>query len=232
MVLEFYYDFVSSGCRAVYLLLKEGGVAFEPKLTELQKGQHLQEDFLKKNPNHKIPTIDDDGYILTESAAIMKYIAIKYGLDIHWYPWDKVETSAKVDEYLHWHHLNIRKSYLTLLLETAPTRIDNFLGIPKRPANEALVKTAKAELAEAVTHIADYFLEDKPFIVGDEISIADLSGVAELIGLQSVNEAGIYESNPVVAAWVNRVEERMKNHFKDCLESTEAIKKQFNEQQE
>ena len=39
MVLEFYYDLVSSGCRAVYLLLKEGGVPFEPKLTELQKGK-------------------------------------------------------------------------------------------------------------------------------------------------------------------------------------------------
>ena len=39
MVLEFYYDMVSSGCRAVYYLLKEGGVPFELKLTELQKGK-------------------------------------------------------------------------------------------------------------------------------------------------------------------------------------------------
>ena len=51
------------------------------------------------------------------SAAIMKYIAIKYKLDIHWYPWDEVEKSAKVDEYLHWHHLNIRKPFVTILLE-------------------------------------------------------------------------------------------------------------------
>ena len=47
----------------------------------------------------------------------MKYIAIKYKLDIHWYPWDEVEKSAKVDEYLHWHHLNIRKPFVTILLE-------------------------------------------------------------------------------------------------------------------
>lgn len=228
MVLEFYYDLVSSGCRAVYLLLKEGGVPFEPKLTELQKGQHLEREFLKKNPFHKIPTIDNNGYILTESAAIMKYIAIKYELGIHWYPWDSVEKCSKVDEYLHWHHLNIRKGFLTILLELAPTRIDNFLGIPKRPANEALVSATKAEFAESITHIAKYFLGDKDFIAGNEISIADLSGVAELIGLRAVNEEAIYESNEVVGDWVKRVEERMKNHFSAACLSIEDIKKEFN----
>ena len=121
--------------------------------------------------------------------------------------------------------------FLFQLLQ-GPTRIDNFLGIPKRPANEAVIATAKSELQAAVTNIADYFLQDKPFVAGDEISIADLSGFAELCGLRAVNESAIYEDNPVVGAWMKRVEDRVKNHYDEAMASIHAIRKQYNEVQE
>lgn len=232
MVLEFYYDMVSSGCRAVYFLLKEGGVPFELKLVELQKGEHLQPEFVEKNPYHKLPTIDDNGYILTESAAILKYVAIKYDLPMHWYPWDDVEKSAKVDEYLHWHHLNIRKECTTILLELGPSHIENFLGIPKRPANKAVVLAAKSELQAAVKNIEGYYLKDKEYIGGDEISIADLCAFAELTGLRAVNQTSIYEDNPVVDSWIKRVEERLKDHIEFAMESIQTIRKQYDEAQE
>ena len=113
-----------------------------------------------------------------------------------------------------------------------PTRLDGWLGIPKRPANEPLVSEAKKELAKAITNIAEYYLKDKPFLIGDEISIADLSGVAELTGLRGCNEEGIYESNSVVCAWVKRVQDHVKNYFEEAMESIEATRKQYNSSKE
>ena len=43
----------------------------------------------------------------TCSAAIMKYLVCKHKLPDHWYPAD-LQQQAKIDEYLHWHHANLR----------------------------------------------------------------------------------------------------------------------------
>ncbi len=45
--------------------------------------------------------------ICYDSAAIMKYLAQKYSIPDHWYPSD-LEKRAKINEYLDWHHQNLR----------------------------------------------------------------------------------------------------------------------------
>ena len=44
----------------------------------------------------------------TYSAAMLTYLVDKYHLPDHWYPKD-LQKRAKVDEYLHWHHNNLRR---------------------------------------------------------------------------------------------------------------------------
>ena len=88
---------------------------------------------------------------------------------------------------------------------------------------------AKEELTKAITHIAEYYLKDQPFICGDEISAADLIGVCELMHLQGVNESGLYENNATVKAWMKRVEERMQPHFDDASVSLKRLTKMWKE---
>ena len=43
------------------------------------------------------------------SVAILRYIAVKYNVAEHWYPRNDVQKTARIDEFLNWHHHNLRR---------------------------------------------------------------------------------------------------------------------------
>lgn len=69
--------------------------------------EHKQPEFLQINPIGRVPAIDDNGFKLKESIAILRYLTRKYQVPDHWYPKDSLEQ-AKVDEFLEWQHLGLR----------------------------------------------------------------------------------------------------------------------------
>ena len=192
-------------------------------------GEQHNPEFLKKNPYRKVPLIIDDGFVLAESLAIMRYIAIKYNVPEHWFPRKDAQQAAKHDEFLHWQHLNIRKNELQIFTETFRTRIGVGERYPKKPLDEKLVASSKEDLIKAINHIADYYLKDQPYICGDEVSAADLIGVCELIHLGGVNESKIYENNAKVNAWIKRVGDRMAPHFEEANIKLAGLKKMFDD---
>jgi len=73
------YDHPLSGnCYKVKLLLVQAGLNFETIVIDVFKGENRSGEFTKINPAAKIPVIDDDGYIIWESNAILVYLAEKY----------------------------------------------------------------------------------------------------------------------------------------------------------
>merc|ERR1711971_62441 len=108
MVLKYYYDLMSQPCRALYIFLKLNKIPYEPKEVALRKGEHRQEEYSKLNPFQRVPVIDDDGFVLTESCAILKYLAAKHNVAEHWYPKQNLQAQARVDEYLNWQHFSTR----------------------------------------------------------------------------------------------------------------------------
>lgn len=76
----------------------------------LRNGEHLTDEF-KQNVNRfqKVPCIDDNGFKLSESVAIFRYLAHenKDKFEDNWYPVD-VKKRALVDEYMEWQHNNTR----------------------------------------------------------------------------------------------------------------------------
>ena len=106
------------------------------------------------------------------------------------------------------------------------SRLDGFFG-PKKPSNEKQLAESKEALTKSINELADYFLKDKPFIVGKDISVADLLAVCELTQLRGVNETALYENNPNVKAWVKRVEERTKPYFEEAHAQIDGVADQF-----
>lgn len=230
MVLELYFDMLSEPCRAVYLFLKAAEVPFEPKVVSLIKGEHYKPDYVKKNPWKKVPIIIDDGFILSESVAILRYIAVKYDVAEHWYPRNDVRKTAKIDEFLNWHHLSLRKPMLDILLNMLLSRVGlNAEYFPKTPLDDEKLKKAKEEYKAALDHIATYYIQDQDFIGGETISVADVIALCYFIPLEMINMQDLYASHPKISGYVKRVEERLQPHVEETSAVYRDMKKRYDE---
>ena len=72
------YGGARSRASIVRWYLEELQAPYEFQLLDMKVGEHLQPAFLEINPFGKVPAIDDDGFIVWESGAIMLYVAEKY----------------------------------------------------------------------------------------------------------------------------------------------------------
>ncbi|CAB0036864.1 unnamed protein product [Trichogramma brassicae] len=107
MSLKLYHDLLSQPARALYIFLKQTGTPFESVFVNLMKGEHLKPGFAKLNAFKQIPIIEHDGFVLTESVAILRYLCREFKVDDHWYPKES-KAQARVDEFLEWQHMGLR----------------------------------------------------------------------------------------------------------------------------
>lgn len=103
-MMKLYMNPFSTTSRPVSLFAAEAGIALEEIVVDLMTGEHRQPKFLAINPNGLIPVLDDDGFTLTESSAILKYLASKAGSPL--YP-TELQKRARVDEAMDWLNANL-----------------------------------------------------------------------------------------------------------------------------
>jgi GST-like protein len=77
-MLKFYFNGAPNPNK-VALFLEESGLPCEPVPVDTRKGEQFKAEFLKVNPNGKVPAIDDDGVFVFDSNAILLYLAEKTG---------------------------------------------------------------------------------------------------------------------------------------------------------
>ncbi|XP_053999752.1 glutathione S-transferase D7-like [Hylaeus anthracinus] len=186
---------ISPPCRSVLLTAHAIGVEVEIREINLLTRDNKKEDFLKINPQHTIPTIDDDGFVLADSHAIACYLIGKYAKDDSLYPKD-LQKRALIDQQLHFDcgvHFSAERR---LFGET-------FLGERK-----TISESRRNELKEAYGFL-DKFLEDKNWLVGDSYTVADICSAATASsGLVVVN----LNDYPNVKCWLKRCEEELPGY--------------------
>ncbi|MCL1049378.1 glutathione S-transferase family protein [Shewanella abyssi] len=144
--------------------LEELGLAWEYTFINFSKGDSRHPDFLAINPCGKVPALIDNGFVMTESAAITLFLAEKYG-EGRLLPAAGSDASAL-------HHQWI--SFITNELEQPLWTIGKHkFAIPEELRLEAMFKVAKWEFDKAAA-IAEQWLPDTPFLLGTEISVADI----------------------------------------------------------
>lgn len=218
MVLELYLDLLSQPCRAIYIFAKKNNIPFQMHTVELRKGEHLSDAFARVNPMKRVPAMMDGGFTLCESVAILLYLAHKYKVPDHWYPQD-LQARARVDEYLAWQHTGLRRSCLRALWHKVMFPV--FLGEQIPP--ETLAATL-AELDVNLQVLEDKFLQDKDFLVGPHISLADLVAITELMHPVG-GGCPVFEGHPRLAAWYQRVEAAVgKDLFREAHEVILKVK--------
>ncbi|HET7884969.1 MAG TPA: glutathione S-transferase N-terminal domain-containing protein [Bradyrhizobium sp.] len=77
-MLKFYFNGAPNPAK-VALFLEESGLPYELIPVDTRKGQQFNPEFLKVNPNGKVPAIDDDGIYVFDSNAILLYLGEKTG---------------------------------------------------------------------------------------------------------------------------------------------------------
>lgn len=77
MPIDLYYMSLSAPCRAVLLTAKMVGVEVNLKTVNLMEGEQMKPEFIKINPQHTVPCLEDSEFVLTESRAICAYLANK-----------------------------------------------------------------------------------------------------------------------------------------------------------
>ena len=149
---------LSGHSHRVELFAKLTGIAHELINVDLAAGEHKKEPFLALNPSGQVPVIEDGETILTDSNAILVYLARKYAPE--WLPGDPVRE-AEVQKFLSLAAGDIANGPATARLITVfGASID-----PERPA--AVAKIAFARL--------ERHLEGRDWLVGEQPSIADVA---------------------------------------------------------
>jgi len=97
--MKLYYHPVSTTSRPIMMLAAENDIALDWNVVDLFSGAHLQPAYAAINPSCQVPVLEDGDFRLTESSAILKYLADKAGSPA--YPSDPKQR-ARVNELMDW----------------------------------------------------------------------------------------------------------------------------------
>lgn len=175
--MKLYFDLLSQPSRALYIFLKINKIPFEPMVTKLGRGEHLRRSFKKVNRFQKLPCIDDNGFKLSESVAIFRYlVATNPSVADHWYPKDFKER-ARVDEYLEWQHNNTRVGCAGFF---AAKYMEPMLKW--KPPSQKKIDATRVLMEKALDLLENVWLQDqsKDFLATKAISVADILAACEL----------------------------------------------------
>jgi len=187
----------SPACQKVVALAHEVGVPLALVAVELFKGGARTPAMLAKNPNGKVPILEDGDFVLWESAAMLAYIAAKAGrVDLA--PTTPRER-AEVDRWTSWEGAHFGPAIRKVAFERVVKKLAG-LGAP----DEAVVKTGIEEFA-ARASVLEQSLGAKEYVCG-RLTIADFDlapyvALAESCGLD-------LEPYPKAKAWFGRMAAR------------------------
>jgi glutathione S-transferase len=126
-------------------------------------GKNNEPAYLAMNPNGLVPTLEEDGFVLWESNAIVRYLAAKYGAGTL-EPAD-LRTRARASSWMDWQ-----------LTVASPALTPVFWGLVRTPPekrDQAAIEASKIKTIAAMK-IVDAHLANSAFLAGDTLSVGDI----------------------------------------------------------
>ncbi len=169
--MKLYMHPVSNASRPVLLFIAENKLPVETQVVDLMKGEHYSDWYTALNPNRMVPMLEDGDLRLTESSAILKYLASKFELPS--YPKD-IKKRAKVDEMMDWFNTQFYRDFGYGL---AYPQLFPHHKRPSDAAHDGTINWGK-EKAEVWLKLLDqnWLGPKNAYLCGDQITIADYLG--------------------------------------------------------
>ena len=196
--MKFYYHPISTTSRPIMLLASEAGIELEYQVVDLFTGAQYKPEYEAINPSHQVPVLEDEGFRLTESSAILKYLADKKGVAA--YPSD-LRQRARVHERMDWFNTGFYRDYSYGYIYP---QIFEFMRRPD-PVVQAGTVAYGREKALGWLKILDQNLigPRSNFVCGDALTIADYLGATMVLGGESI---GInFSPYPNIVRWLGQM---------------------------
>lgn len=179
--MDLYVDPLGTTSRAVLALCRHDNIGLSVHIISLMKGEHHQPPLADLNPNRLVPVLVDGDFVLTESSAILRYLARIHGSSL--YPAEP-RRAARVDELMAWFESNFYKDFGYQYV------YPQLLPHHRRPgnANDATVEWGRAQSRRWLQVLDAHLLREcDPFLLGSSPSVADFHGASilslgELVG--------------------------------------------------
>lgn len=184
------YGSMMSRAHRVVWMLKELDLPFLHVQTDFLDGSTRKPEFLRVNPNGRVPALDDDGLLLCESLAINLYLAKRYPATLS--P-TGLHEDVLATQWSFWVATEVEKPLLFASANLA------LFAEASRSAEEAQMAVAKLDRP---LKVLDAHLRDRPHLLGDRFTVADLN-VATVMDLAP--QCGVsLAAWPRVEAWHQR----------------------------
>ena len=171
----------------------ELGIEYEHLPIEIRSANPEAQDYLKINPNGRLPAIVDDNFVLWESLAITMYLAKKHANGTL-YP-GSLEGEAKTWQWALWAVTEVDRGFNIYSLHAD--------RLP--PAERNPVALAEAlRVLEQPLRALNKELADRPYLIGDTFTIADLNAAAVMSRGRHMD----FTATPRVGEWLERCLER------------------------
>jgi glutathione S-transferase len=192
--MKLYINVLSPNVRRVRLTAAVLGLSLDEKVVDLAKGEHRSPEYLALNPNGAVPTLVDGDFVLTESRAIMQYLASKKP-EAGLVPRDEA-ARADVTRWQFWDAAHFSPQLGTMTFEKI---IKPMMGgePDTRKIDEALSNFRR------FAAVLDKRLEGRSYVVGTALTIADLTLASSLMYATQL-EIPLPEF-PNIAAWYARI---------------------------
>lgn len=185
------YGSNQSSAARVYWMCKEANIPYEYVSVDFAAAQHKSPDFLKLNPNGKIPAVVDGDYVIWESSAINVYLASKYA------PAMLGETPEEMGHIAQWSFWNHTELYSTI----SPLITQKWRGTPDDDS------TAKAKTDYPMRlAILNEALEGKDYLVANRFTVVDINLASNISVLPWIEIS--LENYPNIQRWMTSLEAR------------------------
>jgi glutathione S-transferase len=217
------YNAPQSTCsQRVRFVLNAKALPFDERRLDLFSGDQLKPDYLALNPNGVVPTIVDDGAVVTDSSVIMEYLEEVYPRGRSFTPSDPVKRARMrammrlIDEvpaaairipsynlaFLP-HFQAMSEEEFQALADSKPLRREFLLKMGRTGFPEAEMDEAMRRLARTIERMdADIARSGGPFLLGKDPSLADISVMPTIVRMDDIRLAHMWADKPAIARWL------------------------------
>jgi glutathione S-transferase len=204
MALTIYYSPMSSAVRAIWAL-EELGIPYEKQRLHLDKGEQKSPDYLKVNPNGKVPALADGDAKMFESIAILIHLGQNYGVEKGLWPKAGTPESGEALSWTIWGVSELQPAILSYAMHTTERRF----SFPKDQWHAPTAEAAKKSWT-TLMGILDARLAGREWVVGGSFTLCDLA-IASGVGFGAMMAGLPLDAHKNVAAWLARCQARPAN---------------------